>query len=133
MQLHFRKKIIIFTLLSFVVFSSLIMSLSLSEVLSLGGYYSFNDVGMWTTLFVIFLCYSPLILYIIGHEKVFYILSLFCIIGLILSILILLSTIAFSYFLTDFYSNFANISVIIGSIILIIINSIWCVIAFEKN
>ena len=124
-----KKKLIICTIFSAILFSSLLVVTSLSPMADIGeNSNKFGTAGMWLGLAFLLICYLvPLLLYSVGISFMKYIMAVACALGAI-SIFFLI--IAF-VIIGAIYSIGIQLFIAIGiSILLLIVNSRWMYLAF---
>lgn len=128
-------KVMVITLVSWLLFCSLIVVVSLSPLSELGeGANHFNSVGMWTSFGISTLGYLiPLAFFLLGVKYFKTIMTIFCSMGL-LSGLTMIGTIIV---LCSFVSNISYDSTIIGSLIssglLCVVNLVWFIVVFSPG
>ncbi|MCM3357267.1 DUF5391 family protein [Psychrobacillus sp. MER TA 171] len=124
-----KKKLIICTIYSAILFSILLVVTSLSPMADIGeNSNKFGTAGMWLGLAFLLICYLvPLLLYSFGISFMKYIMAVACVLGAI-SIFFLI--IAF-VIIGAIYSIGIQLFIAIGiSILLLIVNSRWMYLAF---
>ncbi|MEK1831438.1 DUF5391 family protein [Priestia megaterium] len=128
-----KSSIILATIVSAILLCSLLIVSSLSSLSDSGpNVNKFGDVGMWASVGTILVFYFlPLIIYVLGVESMKIVMAVFCGLGMLIVITVLLVM----AFMDIFSSNSLIIS--IGSfglgIVALISNIIWYVVAFRAG
>ena len=126
-----KKKIVLLTLLSALTFCGIIVASSLSPLSEIGNANQFNSIGMWLAIFMILVLYAlPLMLYSLGLEWVKYVMSVFCALG-ILSIVFMILIVLIIGATKGIIASLTGVIFACG--INLIINFIWFVAAFSKT
>ncbi|MBK3494730.1 DUF5391 family protein [Viridibacillus sp. YIM B01967] len=127
-----KKSTIIMTIFSAVLFSILLVTISLSPLSKLGpNANKFGSLDMWMSVGKILVFYViPLLIYIAGMKWMKYVMAVLCALGLFIFVAILGSSVVIGL-----AQN--NIPQLIGVFIVgsldIIINSIWFFVAFRSK
>ncbi|MEW5593636.1 DUF5391 family protein [Peribacillus frigoritolerans] len=124
-----KSKIILTTIVSAVLFCSLLVVSSLSDFGPNAN--EFGDLGMWSSVGTVLVFYLlPLIIYILGVDAMKIVMAIFCGIGL----LVIVTIILVMTFMDIFSSS--NLIVSVGAIILciaaLISNIVWYFVAFKS-
>lgn len=124
-----KSSIVLLTLLSALLFCSMIVVGSLSPLADFGtNTNQFGDIGMWSAIgFVLILYLLPLILFVYNVPLMKWIMATFCGVGLLINISILLLTV------TTFLIDLVIIEVMILAITSIIVNLIFLPLAFRSS
>ncbi|WP_182009609.1 DUF5391 family protein [Priestia aryabhattai] len=128
-----KSSIILVTIVSAILLCSLLIVSSLSSLSDSGpNVNKFGDVGMWTSLGTILVFYFlPLIIYVLGVDSMKIVMAVFCGLGMLIVITVLLVM----AFMDIFSSNSLIIS--IGAfglgVAALISNIIWYVVAFRAG
>ncbi|MGE7782158.1 DUF5391 family protein [Peribacillus sp. NPDC097264] len=127
-----KKKIIIMTLFSALLFCMVIVLSSLSPLADTGkNANQFNSIGMWLSIAMMLVLYFvPLLLYVIGLEWMKYVMAVFCSLSL-LSLLPMIGIVVFLGVMEGFTSSLIGVVIVSGMNILI--NTIWFFTAFSKG
>ncbi|MDF2013889.1 DUF5391 family protein [Priestia megaterium] len=128
-----KSSIILATIVSAILLCSLLIVSSLSSLSDSGpNVNKFADVGMWSSVGTILVFYLlPLIIYALGVDSMRIVMAVFCGLGMLIVITVLLVMV----FMDIFSSN--NLIISIGAISLgiaaLISNIIWYVVAFRAS
>ncbi|WP_397537972.1 DUF5391 family protein [Rummeliibacillus pycnus] len=127
-----KKSISVITIISALLFCTIIVAVSLSPLSELGEHANkFNSQGMWESIGSILLFYAiPLFIYLIGLEWIKYIMTFLCAFGIIIF--------AFVLFIALVIGNSINsipelVNVLVVCSLAIIVNVIWFFVAFRKE
>ncbi|UOQ47238.1 DUF5391 domain-containing protein [Gracilibacillus caseinilyticus] len=128
-----KKRVVITTLLSAILFCSM-MTLSSASPLADSGpnTNTFNSIGMWLAIIMILMFYIiPLILYMTGMDTMKYVLAVFCGIGLLIN----LALIPINLLIGEVSGQNAPITMAVIAICAAtcVVNIIWYVIAFRSR
>jgi hypothetical protein len=130
-----RKNVLIVTLISCLLFCSMIVVISLSPLSDMGeNANKFNSAGMWSAVGSIFLSYIiPLTLYLLRMEFIKYIMAVFCFLGLVTSISIVAIIFAIDDLRSVIYTDLSLMIVVVCCSLLFIINILWLSVAFSSS
>ncbi|PHB30756.1 hypothetical protein COE80_03725 [Bacillus pseudomycoides] len=128
-----KSGIVFVTLVSALLFCSVLVSASLSPLSDLGSNANkFNSLGMWTSIGEILVFYVvPLLLYIAGIQVMRFIMAVLCGMGLFINLVILASV--FIIMRVNDYSLSSVLGVIIFCSAVSLTNIIWFFVAFRSN
>lgn len=124
--------IMIVTMISALLFCSLIIMISLSPLAESGpNANEFGSLGMWSAVGMILVLYIlPLIIYKAGLTAMRYIMAIFCGIGILVNV----ASMGIVLLVNVKVSHFPYLSEIIGiSIAAVIVNIIWFFVAFLSS
>ena len=127
-----KKKIIITTLFSAILFCMVIVFVSLSPLADLGeNANQFNSIGMWMAIIMMLIPYLfPLLLYGLGLEWIKYIMAVFCSLG-ILSLVLMMILVVFIGALKGIILSLLGVLIVCG--LNLLVNFIWLYVAFSKD
>ncbi|ETT81463.1 DUF5391 family protein [Viridibacillus sp. FSL R5-0477] len=127
-----KKGVIVMTLISAILFCSLIIASSLTPISDLGpNTNKFGSVGMWLGMLMILFCYLlPVILFLAGINAMKFVMAIFCGFG----ILIFTATIG-TVFVLGIVQNIVPEVLVVVAICLaaIIVNISWFFVAFRPS
>lgn len=126
------KSVLVVTIISCLLFCSTLMVISLSPLSDMGKHANqFNSVGMWLSVGIIFVSYLiPLVIYSLGVEWIKYLMTVFCFLGLLISIGITVFIVAVDHFEKDIFSDPTLIASMICVGLLFMTNLIWFFVTF---
>ncbi|WP_081584547.1 DUF5391 family protein [Bacillus bingmayongensis] len=121
------------TLVSALLFCSVLVSISLSPLADLGpNANKFNSLGMWKSIGMILLFYIvPLLLYIVGVKAIRFIMAFLCSMGIFVHLVILV--VVSIIIRTGDYNASSFLGVIILCAAVSITNVIWFFVAFRPK
>ncbi|MFD2133520.1 DUF5391 family protein [Pseudogracilibacillus auburnensis] len=125
-----NKWLIMLTCVSAVLFVALIMSTSLSPLAQFGKHANqFGSIGMWSSIGMIFVLYFiPLCIYVAGIDPIKYVMAIFCMLGIIITIAYALIALFLGILFLQGIQNL--FIVIIIDLFLLIVNIIWLISMF---
>ena len=124
--------VMIVTIISALLFCSLLIMISLSPLAESGpNANEFGSLGMWSAAGVILVLYIlPLIIYKVGVTAMRYIMAIFCGIGILINV----ASMGIVLLINLKVSHFPYLAEIIGiSIAAVIVNIIWFFVAFLSS
>lgn len=119
-----KSRIIFMTLVSALLFCSLLVTASLSPLANSGpNANKFGTIGMWTAIGMALATYLlPLILYVVGLNVMKFVMAVFCGLGLLINSVILIVVLTMGGF-----------SILLGfCIATLIVNVMWYFVAFRS-
>ncbi|MFD3449525.1 DUF5391 family protein [Microbacteriaceae bacterium 4G12] len=126
-----KKKVMITTVLSAILFCSLVVVSSLSPLADSGPTTNkFGSLGMWASIGIVLALYIiPLVCYMAGMDWMRFVMATFCSVGLLMN----LFTFLFILGISVFDSGASDLlGVIVLCIAATLINIIWFVVAFRS-
>ncbi|MFJ8262771.1 DUF5391 family protein [Rummeliibacillus sp. NPDC094406] len=128
-----KKSISVVTIISAILFCTIIIAGSLSPLSELGeNANKFNSQGMWESIGSILLFYAiPLFLYLTGLDWIIYIMTFLCAFGIIIFAFVLFIALVIGNSIN--YSIPALVNVLVVCSLAIIVNVIWFFVAFRKE
>lgn len=127
-----KKKAIIITLLSAIVFCALIIAASLSPLSEMGeNANQFNSLGMWLAIAIILTFYIvPLALYVFGPKWMKIIMAILCATGIVVFLSTIVAVVIIGI-INDMLTTLISVIMICG--LGIIVNTVWFFVAFSKK
>ncbi|MBO1581946.1 DUF5391 family protein [Bacillus sp. XF8] len=128
-----KSSIVFATLVSALLFCSVLVAISLSPLADLGpNSNNFNSLGMWKSIGMILLFYIiPLLLYIVGVKAIRFIMAFLCSMGIFVHLVILV--VVSIIIRTGDYNASSFLGVIILCAAVSITNVIWFFVAFRPK
>ncbi|MGE7947550.1 DUF5391 family protein [Lysinibacillus sp. NPDC093688] len=122
-----RNGVILMTIISGLLFCFIMIAVSLTPLPDPGG---FNSLGMWLNIIMFLVFYIlSLILYWVGVKGMKYVMAVFCGVGLLISLSIIVLAFVMgtvTYNVSDF------LYVIVLCVMSLIANIVWYIVAFKK-
>ncbi|MEC1260352.1 DUF5391 family protein [Bacillus swezeyi] len=127
-----KASVVIMTLISAFLFSSLLVTASLSPLADSGPHANqFGTFGMWAAIGTVLVFYIlPLIVYMIGIDAMKFVMAVFCGIGLLIIVAMIPVILLFGSFSGTQSALWGVISL---CVVLTIVNVIWFFAAFRSS